>query len=228
MRTLLSAFLLLSLSALASAQSLAQVSIEGRLAKPSRVEVEIGAMVANLERQLDFHTFLAAGTTAQDVMGLIAGRLEASGFHAHLGPVRENSVGGRTLFVERALFIRMRIGDGLVGSITACEASPTSVRVVPHAKNSFTLTATAGLYNPGADTHSTDTMSLEFKPGTFSAQCVDRLLEEAARKGWASNRPAHELWQPVKLVTGEQITGMTFNASASWRVEVDLRRAEEE
>lgn len=227
MRHLLPIVLALVLPPLAGAQSLAQVRVEGALLRPGMVEVEVGTQVDGEPRRLDVHVLLAAGTTGADLVSLVAGRLESSGFHTHLGPVDQDA-DGRTLFVERALFVHLRLGRGLRGSLTSCEGPPTTVKISPGPEEGadLHLGLTAGTFDPARREHGVEELELTLAAGSSAARCAERLMATAAEASFASERPTPEFWRPLRLIDGSRLTGLTVSVANGWRVELDLRAPE--
>lgn len=225
MRKLLPALLVL-LAPLGAAQSLAQLSIGGSLVRASRVEVEVGAMVAGEARRLDVHVFLAAGTSGSDLAVLVARRLEASGFRAYLGG-SAGAPGPRALFIEEALFVNARVGDGLLGTVTSAEAAPSSLRVVAGEGADLDLALSAAVVNPATRVHSTVSLRVPLQAGMHAAKCSEALMRTAAGAGWASDRPGSESWRPIRLADGSRFVGFSVEAPAGCRVELRLVEAPE-
>jgi len=225
MRTLLPAVLVL-LAPLGAAQSLAQLSVGGILHRASRVEVEVGALVDGEVRRVDVHVFLAAGTSGSDLITLVARRLEAGDFEAYLGGAR-NGDGPRTLFVEQALFVNARVGDGLLGTVTSAEAAPSSLRVSAGHGKGLDVDISAAVVNPATKVHSTVSLEVPLEAGMHAVKCSEVLMKTAAAAGWASDRPRSGHWRPIRLTDGSRFVGFSVQAAGGSRIELNLAEAPE-
>jgi hypothetical protein len=208
------------------AQSLAQIRFEGKLDRAQWVEVEVGATVKGADRRLDVHVFLGPGTTGSDLASLVAGRLEASGFFTHLGEPDADRQ-GRTVFVERALFINARVGGGLRAVLTACEGPPTSLRVFspPEGQANLRLRVVAGAVNPVDKSVGIVSIEVDMVAGSHVSRCSEQLLTAAGKARWMSERPETDSWRPVQMAAGARFNGLSVTGEKGWRLELDLRAA---
>jgi len=215
------------------AQGLVQLSLHGKISDPggARVEVEIGAWaVASADaqptpRELDFNAHLAAGTTGQELAQLLERRFSRAGFDVFATEPRE---GRGQLFIERALFVRLRLCSGLACEITLADRAPRSVRIMPptYDKSDATFAFTATTYHPHTELRGRASFDLTIDSGLIPAQVSERLFEVAVDKGWMSQRPGIDAWQPLKRADGALLQGcsMSLRSSSDWRLEVELER----
>jgi hypothetical protein len=221
MRAALLLLVLLALASLGKAQSLAQVRLDGVLTQAALAEVEIGAMVDGQARKLDVHVFLARGSSGADLVGLVASRLESSGFQAHLGPVGGDMNSARALFVEGALFVNLRMNGELFGTITCSAGPPNALRVSGGQGDGLAIDVVAGVFNPATKQHGTLELKVPIESGMHPARCSERLMKAAAVAKWASDRPNPEFWRPIRLADGRKITGFSVSCHKT-RVELVL------
>ncbi len=230
------AFLLLfaSLALLSSplaAQSLAQLRLEGAIALdgPGKggggyVEIEIGALVDGEARELEVHLFLGPGTTGAELCELVGRRLAAARFPAILVGSGD---GGRSLFVDDTLFLRVRVEGGLVATVTSCAGAPTSLRIVPPPEGAepALLGISAGTRSPRGGVLGKQRLDLGLAAGSHPTRVAEQLASAAIEAGWMADRPRGDLWRAAKMRGGEAITGLSvrLKSPSGWRLEVDLR-----
>jgi hypothetical protein len=226
-RIQLSLYLLsfLSLAPGARAEGLAQLTLEGVVDPQAggRVEFSVGARrtKGGEPRQVDLGLHVAGGTTAADLLELLASRLESAG----LGIVHaRRSAAGATssqLFVEDAIFLQVRIGYGLSATITACEAAPISLRVIGSdgLRAAGTLTMSASTWNLHTEKAGNASLAIELKEGEHGSGVAERLFRVATEGGWIADE-----WAPTRMGGGARVRGMSvrLDSKADWGLRVDF------
>ena len=92
---------------------------------------ETRAVVAHLKRRvlaLDLHLHLANATSAPDLAQIVSMRLNSEGFETFLTEPQDGRV---QLFVQHALFVRLRLGRGLKSIVTLTNSAPGAIKVMP-------------------------------------------------------------------------------------------------
>lgn len=203
----------------------------GPVAVGHLVEVEIGALTTagDEPRELVLHLHLARGTRGAELTEIVGDRLRRLG----IGVVRtggEDDPG--SLWIERARYVRLRLGGGLSAVVACSEGPPTALRVLPPSaiESTATLTvsaSTARVLRGRPPMRDVAALELSLAPELSAAE-VASLLSEAAAKAWVGERPRGDDWRPHKMVDGAAITGVSVQVSSEtqgggdWRLEVEL------
>jgi len=191
------------------------------------VEVEIGAFAGQAEKELALHIHLARGTTGADLAQLIAKRLERLGIDVTLGAAKG---GEASLWIDGTRHVSLRLGGGISVDVACAEGPPKSLRLLPPsailADARLTVAAsTALILRDRAPLRSRVAADIELKADISSAAAAKKLWE-ATSKGWVSDRPGGDTWQPHKMQNGATITGVSFHLDSpgggDWRFELEL------
>ena len=221
---------ILSFASGARADHLAQLSFEGRVstAGGGRIEVSIGARRTqdDVARQVDLGLHLAEGTSAADLTALIALRLEAAGILV-LRPAPSDPDSTLThLFVERAIFVQIRAGFGLKGTISSCENAPVSMRVLSSdaLQAPAQLLISASTWHPHTERASSARLVIELEQGMHGSGVAEQLFLTATQAGWIGTRPSVDEWSPARMTEGARVRGMSIcmDSPADWGLRVDI------
>ena len=135
---------------------------------------------------------------------------------------------GRSLFIDDALFVRLRVGGGLRGVITTCEGAPAAIRVVrPTSKSKKgEVHLSAGTLSPHTGESAEVSMKVQLDAADGMPQVAERLLKVAQERKWMSDRPGGDAWRPIRMVDGSRFTGLSVEivSAAVWRLEVELAK----
>ncbi|MEM1452230.1 MAG: hypothetical protein AAGI22_24195 [Planctomycetota bacterium] len=233
----------------ARAQGLCQLHFDGRVAVVDRlpvpkeeggkngetrrrstghlVEIEIGILANQVERDVVLHVHLARGTTGADLASLIASRLERLGTKPLLV---DDGRGGASLWIESTRYVSMRLGGGLEVDVACAEGPPESIRVIPPsavvADARLTVSAsTALVMRDRPPVRGRAAADIELAADDSSAGVAAKLWESTS-KTWISDRPGGASWQPLKMASGAVITGLSLHLDSEdggdWRVEIKL------
>lgn len=225
----LPSLLLLALPSLASAQGLVQLRLDGATAdRGTRVELEVGALVEkNRPRQIVVELFVGPGTTGGELGALLARRLSRAGFEVLSPEVYPHA---RSLFIERALFLRIRVGGGLTAVVTTCEGPPSAVRIIPPGRSDVpaTVKISAGTFSLHTRDIGVAEIEVPIAPTDASPQISENLHKAATEAKWMADRPAGDSFRVYKMLDGSLILGCSVQvqSSAEWRLEVELPRQE--
>ena len=222
--------LVLTLASFARGQSLAQIRLDGSLDGAGRVEIEVGAMVKGQARVLEVGVFLGHGTSGADVIRLLSGRLETAGMQSYRGgEASKPAAHSGSIFVEQALFVNMRLGDGIEGTVTACEGAPESLKVVAPDKGGadIELLLQANAIHPVTRQSKTVSLEVPLTAGSHPVQNCEALMEAAVKAKWGCDRPKTDLWRPLRLSDGSRLEGVSVGVKQGYRVEVTLAQAPE-
>ncbi|MCP3919828.1 MAG: hypothetical protein GY711_30200 [bacterium] len=228
----LRAFLTLALTSLAAGQGLVQISLGGELTRRggSRVELAVGAKIDGQARQVELDIHLAQGTSSSDFAQLVAARLSRAGFDVLAPMPREAQAAKSHVFVENTYFVRMRLGGGLIGTITTSELAPSEVRVdAPESMlEPANLLISASTRSPHTKKYGRSQFAVEFAKDDHPAQAINKIHKAALTAEWLGDRPTAHAWRPVRLVDGSIITGFSIGleSAGDWRLEVTLPRGD--
>ena len=132
------------------------------------------------------------------------------------------------MFVEEAIFVRMRLGGGLEGTITVCEEGPASVRFLrPQAHlEPAKLVVSASTFHLHTERRGLKTIDVMLEPTLHGAQVSDLLFRTSIQEKWVAERPGTDSWRPMGMGDGAQITGLSvaLRSEGDWRIEVELER----
>jgi hypothetical protein len=218
-----------------SAQGLVQISLAGALNHEggARIEVEIGAFALPAgasereARQLDLHLHLANATSAPDLAQIVSMRLNSEGFETFLTEPQDGRV---QLFVQHALFVRLRLGRGLKSIVTLTNSAPGAIKVMPPqgATGAAKLAITASTFHGHTELHGQQRFAIEIEGDMISSAISERLFDQSVPKNWISKRPGIDAWQPLKMSDGATIEGVSIEltSQADWRLEVEIPRRE--
>jgi len=211
-----------------------QMTFSGQIADAggARIEIEIGAVQGRDEfksRQISLSPHLAPGTSAADVAAMLAQRLERAKFDVWLSEGREQA--GKTvrhLFLEQALFVRLRLGHGISASVTVCEGAPTSMRILPPEvlEDGARLELAFSALHPHTRDQRREQMSMPLSFDLHAAQISSELTRRCLDRKWMAERPHQDSWRIVQLHDGARIVGFSVNleTAADWRIELEFGR----
>ncbi len=215
---------LMQISALA--EGLAQVRFSGAVGpgiKSHLVEVEIGDAVGH--DPVILHLHLAHGTTGAELAALVARRAKSAGLDVTLTASNDK---GASLWIDRAAFVNVRLGAGLVADVSCVEGPPSLVKILPpqaikQACRAHMTASTAIISNGRPPLRGSISLEAELQPKTDSA-AIATALWEAGQKVWQSERPGSNAWRPIKAIEGGILTGFsaTMEGKGDWRLEVTL------
>jgi hypothetical protein len=242
-RIALASLALAGLSPLAPAQGLAQLRLEGVL--DSRhgawVEVYIGAMVQRTPREMPFIAYFGPGTTAVELGTLLAVRLERANFDV-IPTLFDRDMDGMSLFIDNALFVRVRVGGGINATLTAMDTVPGSIRIFSPSLSPepAIVHVSGGVWSPHAQIWGRvelsvpletkaipDNLRLDATNPVADAPLVAKRLQEAAIKAkWLSESPRGDAWRPIKMMDGSIFQGIavTVESEGDWRIELEFPR----
>lgn len=225
-----------------------QLTFEGRIEPVggAPIELVVGALIRSDDsmepvrdlarglpvgegREVALRPHLAQGTSASDIAALLARHLERAGADVWLSEPDEPSASGRRhLFVERALLVRMRLGQGLSAEVTVCEGAPDAVKIEPP-----TTTLSAGRLvvaytslHPHTRSRSRGDLEMTFEPSMHPSAISERLASYCLGQGMIAERPQLDSWRVVKLGDGAQLVGFNIRleTAADWTFELRFRR----
>lgn len=234
--------ILLCLAPVAHAGGLVQISLEGRVdrAGGARIEIAVGAVVDTvvdkLTQETTFETreilvalHLAKGTSASDLAQVLASRLREAGMLIIAPRPEQGAPGGASsaqVFIERGIFVRMRLGQGLHGRITACEEAPIAISVespqVEKVAGKLLLSATAKNMHTGDRSQHDLSMALDVE--AHPAQIAAELFQLSMKEGWVAERPESLRWQPVRMKSGAALRGFSveIEGKGDWGIYMEL------
>ena len=218
----------------AAGQGLAQITFEGEITREggARVEITVGVRVEGVDLQVDLGLHLARGTSAGDVAGFLASRLARAGFDVLSPAARSGSEGAVAhVFVEEALFVRLRAGHGLRFRVTTGDSVPTRVRVSPPQVNprDARLVVAASTYSQHTRTRGLHSVEIPLAAVDHAAQVTEKIHKGALNAGWIGFRPESRSWRPGKLKDASVPTGFSLelDSEGDWGVEIELPKREE-
>ena len=218
-----------------SAQGLCQLVVKPWVAKMEGrqsigggfFELELVAVVEGQLKSTSHSLFFASQTSPADVVGVLESRLVREGFQVNSESRATSPV--RSLFIEDVLEVDVR-ASSMSLSLVSCDAGPCVVRVQGSAQTSTKgklriLVGTRPI-NKGAP--GTRELEINLEPEDSEPAIAHRLLNKASEAGWISERPQLNAWKPVKLVTGERITGtsVSIENGVGWLLSMRLDRAQ--
>lgn len=232
MRQALILALLICSASFASAENLVQLTLSGEIVASggARVELAVGALRAEDEaREVTLDVHLAESTTASDVVGLLAARVQAAGFMAFASePVEMEGVLRRHLFIENTLFVRARLGFGLEGTLTSCEGAPAEIRLISAeaSKAEAVLYVHASTLHPHTEQLGRAELEMALESGLHAAIASERLFRHGMEHDWIAERISPTGWSPTKLSGGARFTGLSvrLETTGDWGLELDLRQ----
>ncbi|MDP6540201.1 MAG: hypothetical protein QF903_09505 [Planctomycetota bacterium] len=215
----------------AAAEGLLQLSFQGAIHAQggSSVEVEVGVWDggAGKARTIPMHLHLAEGTTAYDLASLVGARLRAGGARVVLP--QEGSVGREAVhvFIEGATRGRLRLGGGIWGTATSCEAAPQEVRFLAPLVTRDTAQIHIGLstYHPHTKSRGRKDLTFEAEAALGAARLSELLCALSIRQGLRADRPGPEGWHASRLTDGSMVTGCSvqlLSPDADWGIEMVL------
>jgi hypothetical protein len=213
------------------AQGLVEISLSGTVdtAGGGRIEIEIATFnptSPNVPVATKLNLLLGEGTTAADLGLLLSRRLEEK-------LVRVTSLGSNApqrgpvnLFVENALSVGLRLGNGLSGTVTLCEDRPLSVKVSPGAESKLgaTLKVVALTHQEHTGDNGRFVVSQDFQDRSELTDVGTKLVRAAISMGWPSELKNHDTWWPAPNTETERITSCSFEirSNGDWRLDVAL------
>ena len=224
LRTLLALATLAAAAASARAEGMVQLTLRGVTEEGGRVELEIGARNQGGEtREVDLTMHVGPHTRAHDVVALLEMRLRRADFRV-LAPAPDER--RAHLFVEDVLFVRLRLGHGLMGTVTASEEAPSALRLVsPDAQaEPLELSFTATTLHPHSGERGQRSLEIELEGHESAAQISDRLFKLALANQWVAERPHSDSWRLVKSTDGALVQGLTvaLKSWGDWRLELEF------
>lgn len=211
-----------------AAQGLVQITLEGALDREggARVEVNVGARLPAGDREIDLGLHLARGTSGADLAGLLATRLERAGFDVLFPAPGTGAERAAHIFLEDALFVRLRAGHGLRATVTTPDAVPASVTIAPpHVRaEDARLVIGASTYSQHTKKRGLQTIELSLGAQDHVVQVAEKLHKVALEAGWVGFRPESKSWRPSKLKDAATPTGFSIevDSDGDWRLEVEL------
>lgn len=228
----------LLLHGLATAQGLVQIAFHGAVAPAggARVEVDLVYVAADTgdERRMELGVHLAQNTSAVELAELVERELKRrSVVCSSSSGVLASATGGSapprgSLFVERVLFVGLRLGQGLSAQVCLCEDAPGLVRFGSPLERKeaarFSLSATTE--HPHSKERVRFELAVDFAATQTGAVAADTLTTASIGKGWTATWAGNSAWKPAKLQSGARITGacLTLESAGDWRVEIELVR----
>lgn len=220
---------LTALVAPASAESLVQLGLHGRMGTEggALVQIEVDVWTGAEVQRHDLHVHLAQSTTARELATLLAARLEAAGATVVATDPHDESAAPQ-LFVSDATAVNLRLGHGLWGEVTICEEAPESIRLVEPqlARGAATLELTATTWHPHLERMGRLRLEHPIAEDTNPGAISQGLAEAARASGWIGERPTPDRWSPLRADGGAQFVGCNVRLAApttDWRLEVQLR-----
>lgn len=213
----------------AHAEGLVQLTFQGEigLRGGAPVEVELGIWDGASVREFALNVHLGERTRAHDLAALLAARLRRVGAKVDFTDEGAAAQGVSHLFIDSVTHANLRLGHGLWGAVTLCDAAPRSVRFQPPeiAKEGAEIHVAATTFQPHNRHLERVEISLEVDELTTSAQISEQLASVSISKGWVADRPAPDRWAASRTSDGATITGCSIellSPGADWRVEVQL------
>lgn len=231
MRAFLTVLFVLASALSAHAQGLVQLTLDGAVDTTGGGRIEIEVRFADPQNSLEPRTLsldllLAEKTGAIDVAGLLAQRLERAGARVVFTGANAPMRGPTNLFVEDVYSVGLRLGHGLIGSITLCEDAPQSVRISPgvESKLAGTLSVTAQTTNLHTKERGHVTFDVALLEKATLADTNSRVLMAAIAAGWRSESKSNEWWMPGANTDKATVTHCSFDlrSNADWRIDVVL------
>lgn len=207
-----------------------QISLSGSLQRPggARIELTVAAVDrVGEERRVSLEPHLAEATPAHDIASLLAQRLERAGIDHWLSSteVQEPAL-RRDLFVERAVFVRLRLGHGLQSVLTVCEGAPSAVRVQPPVVTlePGSLSFTASARHAHTEARSRERVHVNLAPTMHAARISEALSSQCLERGMIADRPRQDAWRILKLGDGSTLTGFSIGlqSTGDWALELEL------
>ena len=234
------------LTPLAAGQGLAQLRLDGQLnsRQGAWVEIEIGAMVQRQAREFGLIVYLGPGTTAIELGTLLAVQLEREKFDV-IPTFLYQDASGMSLFIEDALFVRVRVGGGLTATITCMDLPPGAIRIYSPSLSAepATVHISAGTWSPhdqvwgrvelsvSMETQSIpENLRLDGTNPVADAPLVAKRLQQAALAAkWQSESTRGDAWRPTRMMDGAIFQGLavTVESEGDWRIEVEFLRGTE-
>ncbi|MFT4539002.1 MAG: hypothetical protein ACI841_000910 [Planctomycetota bacterium] len=234
MRLALLLISLLSTVSLAEAESLAQLTIDGRIdiSGGARVEIKVGALRQKdmKAHEVSLGVHLAEGTTGADVIELLSARLRLAGIMVMAVSRSGIETDSPHLFIEATRFIQVRMASGLTTTITTCEAAPASLRVLSSDVSSAAgrLTMTASTWHMHTEKAGTSQLAIDLLIDQHGSAVAESLFKVAMKAGWIGERISADEWAPSRMVDGSRARGMSIKleSKADWglRVEFPVQR----
>ena len=217
--------------ALAHAEGLVQIVLEGEIVQDggARIELELAyearfeGRVSEARTELGLH--LAKRTSAADVALLLQRELQRSGAVVIAAP----DGGERTrasIFVDHTHAVALRLGRGLTAQLCLCEEAPALVRFLPpkEAKEAARFTLSASTEQPHTKERTRFDYAFDLAAGLSGEQAADVLTTGTIAKGWTGQNLDHQAWRPQSLSSGARVTGtcLALASKGDWRLEVEL------
>lgn len=231
MRAVLTAIVLVVLASVSNAAGLVQITLNGSVTTGGGAPVQLEITAADPQtpehpRVANLELLLAEGTTAKDLAALLARRLDAAG----IGFVRTESsadASARTsIFVEQAMGVGVRLGNGLSATITLCDAAPTSARLSPglDAKSPCQVSVVAHTQNAVTLERKRLAVGFTLEARATLTEANSKLALTAIGAGWRSELKSNEWWLPKPATEHGNVTGCTLEALSvgDWRFDVTL------
>lgn len=242
--TVLVSALFLTSAPAAALQGLVQLRLTGEVAAPSSegqgsgdfghlVEVEIDSSAGTEPQSVVLHLHLANGTTGGELLQLVSAKLKLAGIPATFTPTQGTGkespwARGASLWVEGATRVHLRLGAGLVGSLSCVEGPPQGIRLhpasaIPGSTLVFVSGSTAIVMKDRAPIRGRVTFSTALEKVEHAAEAATALWKAATGK-WVSDRPGGDTWRPLKMSNGAALTGVSIRlgGQSDWALEIAL------
>lgn len=225
-RLLLALGLALFFHSSALAAGTVQLVIHGKVHRDGGTPVEF--VVEADGGETVFRGIVGRDTQAGDLVALLERRLKAAGIR-HVRGSDAPGQGPVSLFVEDVERVRLRLGGGLRGTVTACDEAPRALRLLP---SRLTDTSRGAHVMLGVTCASRDGSSLATHEvaldladvATTAERVADLLARRASQDGLYSERPTDDAWATSGTSAGEGAIGLTVElyADGDWGVELEL------
>jgi hypothetical protein len=208
----------------ARAEGLVQISLSGTIHTRggAPIEVELGYWDGSAVRRFAFNVHLGYGTRGEHLAALLAGRLAHDGARVqHLTSAIEAEPAH--LFLDSATYVGLRLGHGLRGSVTLCDASPEGVRVLaPQVQpGSAQVLLTATTFHAPLRKIGRASLELDIDEQASASGISERLAALALEAGWMPDRPSPDRFACRKLTDGSVVTGFCVEVdggNSDWRL----------
>ena len=230
MRAILVCWALLGLSSSAAAAEWIQITLEGAIVQPggAPIEFELGARQrgeSGEARQVVLRPHFGPHTKADDIVRLLHERFERESFDVFVSSPQDGGTRCH-LFVENAIFVRLRLGHGLRASVTVCEGAPTAVRVLaPQTKlGKAELYLGLSAEHPHSENRRREELSVGLEAHMHAAMISESITRECLSREWIAERPRPDAWRVAKLGDGSRLIGFNIElrTDADWRLELEF------
>lgn len=235
LRLLTALAVVFALHGFAAAQGLVQIAFQGAVAPAGGARVEVDLVYVAVEngeeRRMELGVHLAQNTSATELAQLVERELKRRNVacSASSDALAPGAAGPRgSLFVERVLFVGLRLGQGLQAQVCLCEDAPGLVRFLSplEKKEAAKFSISASTEHPHSKERVRFDLSVDFTAAQTGAVAADTLTTASIAKGWTASWQGNSAWKPAKLQSGARVTGtcLTLESAGDWRVEIELER----